>query len=326
MLAGIAIVLLGCGYFFLLGTSGFQEPGESLEYDLKEFDELDNVPTEFAEDGKIALSVENPRALAVAGDKVYVAGQDAVAVYAADGRETARHKLPGLVSALAVDAEGTLFAGMQNFMVVAGPDGTAKGEWRDAFNARSFITAVALDGEDVYAADAGNRVVVRFDRTGKEQARIGTKDDTRDVPGLEVPSPYLDLAVNPDGDLWVVNPGKLGLEQFRPDGSIVTSWYKPTVLRLDGFPGCCNPTHVAFNSKGQLFTAEKGMVRVKQFEVTAGTFEGLVAPSELFPHEQSVRDLAVDAQDRVLVLDAKQNAVRVFARKEAGNGSAPQPA
>jgi hypothetical protein len=63
-------------------------------------------------------------------------------------------------------------------------------------------------------------------------------------------------------------------------------------------------------------------VRVKRFEVTAGTYDGLVAASEQFPQEQSVKDLAVDAKDRALVLDAKRGSIRVFARKEVTSGTA----
>ena len=323
VIAGIALLIIAGAYFFLLGTSSFEEPGEALEYDMTEFQELDDIPTNFSEAPSIALSMDDPRSLAVAPGKLYVAGKDAIAVFDDAGKETAKFAIPGTASALAVAPDGTIFAGLQKSVAVLGPDGVLQAEWKN-FTDRSFLTAIALKDDDIYVADAGKRVVTRHNRSGEVLARIGEKDPARDIPGLEVPSPYLDLAINPDGDIWVVNPGKLGMEQFRPDGSIVTSWYKPTVLQLDGFPGCCNPTHVAFNSKGELFTCEKGLVRVKQFEVTAGTFDGLVAASELFPQEQSARDLAIDAQDRVLVLDAKRNSVRVFARKEAQDGPTSQ--
>jgi hypothetical protein len=264
--------------------------------------------------------------MAVTPGKLYVAGNDAVAVYGDDGHETARFSIQGTPTSMAADTDGTVFVGLTNKLCVIDSKGAVQAEWND-FSARSFITAIAVAGPDVYVADAGKRVVYRFDRNGKLQTRIGEKDTARDVPGLEVPSPYLDLAVNADGELWVVNPGELGLEQYRSDGTIVTSWYRPTVLKLDGFPGCCNPTQIAFTSKGDLITCEKGLARVKEFEVTSGEFGGLVAGSALFPQEQSLRDLAVDSKDRILVLDSKRNVVRVFARKEAGNGPATsQPA
>lgn len=319
VLAGIALVIIAGAYFFLLGTSSFEEPGENLEYNMAEFEELDNIPTTYDEAAPIPVTIEDPRALAVAPGKIYIAGKDAISVCDESGKETGKITIPGTASALVAAPDGTIFAALQKSVAVIGPDGAVQAQWKD-FSDRSFLTAVAVQGDDVYVADAGKRVVTRHNRAGEVLARIGEKDTARDVPGLEVPSPYLDLAINPDGDLWVVNPGKLGLERYMPDGSIVTSWYKPTVLQLDGFPGCCNPTHIAFDSKGELFTCEKGLVRVKQYEVTAGMFDGLVAASESFPLEHSARDLAVDSQDRVLVLDAKRNEVRVFTRKEAHDG------
>ncbi len=314
--AGVAVL-----YFALLRNSSFAEPGENLDYNLQTFEDLDNVESAYAEQPEIPCKVENPRALATSGGKIYVGALDSILVFTEDGTESDRFAVKGTPNCLAIDSDGSAYAGVNNAIAVLNPDGTERTTWTP-FNDRTFLTSIGINGEDVYAADAGNRVVYRLSKNGEVQTTIGKKDEARDIPGIEAPSPYLDLALNPDHELWVVNPGELGLEQYREDGSLVTSWYRPTVLALEGFPGCCNPTHIAFNSTGDLLTCEKGMVRVKKFEVTAGEFEGLVASSEMFPQEQSLRDLAVDSRDRVLVLDAKRGAIRVFASKETPHGTA----
>ena len=145
-----------------------------------------------------------------------------------------------------------------------------------------------------------------------------------------MPIPYLDLAINYYFHLWVVNPGELGLERYRAEGDIVTSWYHPN-LRLEGFSGCCNPTQIAFTPEGKLITAEKGLVRIKSYEVTMGKFEELIAGSRLFPKEASLRDLTVDAKGRILALDPRSDTVRIFAMKQEGSqeesdGSETKPA
>lgn len=320
-LVGLAVAAIAVGYFVLLGSSSFPEPGANLEYDLKAFEDLDNIDTVYAAQPEIPIKVEGARALATAPGKIYVGGLNAIAIYSSSDIEEKRLNVDGTVNCLAVDADGTVFAGLQKTVAVIGADGAQRAIW-SSFTDRSYLTSIALKDGDVYVADAGKRVVYRLNKSGEILTRIGEKDEARDIPGLEVPSPYLDVASNPDGDLWVVNPGKLGLERYQEDGNIVTSWYRPTVLELEGFPGCCNPTHIAFDSKGNLLTCEKGLVRVKRFEVTAGMYDGLVAASEQFPQEQSVKDLAVDAEDRVLVLDAKRGTIRVFTRKEVASGSA----
>ena len=325
LLAGAAVVGIGVVYFFFLGTSDFPDPGVSLDYNIDDFEALDKVETQFAETDPIAVDIAAPHALAVAKDKLYVAGQDGITVYGPDDKEMSRIALSGTPNCIAASADGQLYAGMKDKVLVLDADGNQKAEWA-VFTPRSFLTSIAIDGPDIYVADAGNRLVSRFDENGTLQAKIGEKDEAQDVPGLEAPSPYLDLAINGEGHLWVVNPGKLGLERYESDGTIVTSWYRPTVLKLEGFPGCCNPTHIAFTSKGDLVTSEKGLVRIKMFDVTSGEFDGLIAGSSLFPREQSVRDIAVDSRDRILVLDPQRNAVRVFVRKENGHGQAIQPA
>jgi len=322
-LVGVSVAAIAGAYFFLLGSSKYPEPGANIEYSIQEFADLDKIDTQFEEKGRIQSSVENARALAIGPGKVYVAGKDAIVVYGDADQEIARYAVAGTPNCLAVAPDGTIYAGLPRKVVVLDAQGAKQAEWSD-FVDRSYLTAIAVNGADVFVADAGKRVVYRFDTKGSLQGKIGEKDTARDVPGIEAPSPYLDLAVNPDGELWVVNPGKLGLEQYRNDGSLVTSWYRPS-LKLDGFPGCCNPTHIAFTSKGELVTCEKGLVRVKMYEVTAGGFDELVAGSALFPREQSVRDLAIDSKDRVLVLDPQNNAIRVFARKETDHGSTSKP-
>ena len=109
---------------------------------------------------------------------------------------------------------------------------------------------------------------------------------------------------------------------FKDD--LVTSWYRPS-MSVDGFCGCCNPVHIAFRDDGSLVTGEKGLARVKLYDVT-GTFAGLVAGADSFPEarvaslscdeDTPVQDLAVDARNRVLVLDPYDKSVRIFEEKE----------
>ena len=98
----------------------------------------------------------------------------------------------------------------------------------------------------------------------------------------------------------------------------------PRVSRASS--GCCNPTHVAFTQDGRLITAEKGLVRIKVYDVTDGEYQELVAGSSLFPREQSLRDIAVDARDRVLVIDPRTDAIRIFQLEETSDETASQPA
>ena len=59
----------------------------------------------------------------------------------------------------------------------------------------------------VFAADSGNRVVLRYDRSGKLLGRIGEKNKDRDIPGFVIPSPYLDVEIAPGRRAACQQPG-----------------------------------------------------------------------------------------------------------------------
>jgi hypothetical protein len=65
-----------------------------------------------------------------------------------------------------------------------------------------------------------------------------------------------------------------------------------------------------------LVTGEKGLKRVKIYDIIGEEYLELVVGSRHFTREQSVRDLAVDSKGRILVLDPAENSIRIFEAKE----------
>jgi hypothetical protein len=323
--SGIALAAIAGAYFFFLGTSKFREPGADLQYNIKQYEDIDDIETRWEEVDEIALDLDTPRGMAVLGERLFVAGTNAVSELDARHNEVVRHAFEGEPNCLAVAPDGTMFVAMPNEVQVLNADGSEGDRWTD-FSERSYLTSIVATEEDVFIADAGKHVVYRYNWDGERKKEIGRRDDEKDVPGIEVPSPYLDLALNDEGHLWVVNPGKLGLERYRTNGEFVTSWYHPT-LELHGFSGCCNPTQIAFDQSGNLVTGEKGLVRLKKYEVTAGDFQELIVGHKSFPKvksvpkEKSMRDLVVDSEDRILALDPRTDTIRIFAMKETADGA-----
>lgn len=317
-LVGAAIACVVGAYFHLVSKEKkFPEPGPNLEYDLSGLLDIDKVETRYEETGQIVPNLESAKSMETDDDgNLYIGGKNAIAIFDRTGKEVSRIAIDGTPTCLEFTPDGRLLVGLEDRVQVLGPDWAPLATWEN-FTKRSLITAMAAGEESVYLADAASRCVLRVDYTGAVLNRIGETDDARDIPGLEVPSPYFDLAFDHDGQLWVVNPGKLGLERYRENGDIVTSWYRPDVTRLDSFSGCCNPTQIAFNSAGRLVTCEKGPVRVKIFEVTSGSFEELVVGSSEFHVPQSIGDMVVDPSDRILVFDPKKKAVRIFEQTPA---------
>lgn len=317
-LVGAVMAAIGITYLVLLGQSGFQEPAQSFEYNSEQYRELDNIETNYDEVAQLDPKLTEPRAMTIAPDgRLFVAGENEVAVFKNDA-EVSRFPIAGQAKCMDVSEDGAVYVGYNGHVAVYDQQGTMTAEW-PALAGQPYITAVASTEEFVYVGDAGNKVVVQYDHDGNILREIGRKDEDEDIPGIEVPSPYLDLGVNQEGHLWVVNPGLLGFERYRSDGSLVTSWYRAT-LQLEGFSGCCNPTQMAFAPDGTLVTAEKGLVRIKTYDVTDGEYQELVAGSKLFPREQSLRDIAVDQAGRILALDPRTDTVRIFQHKESTDG------
>jgi len=217
---------------------------------------------------------------------------------------------------------------MKSRVEVFDAEGKRSAVWAD-LGPKAILTSLAAADADVLVADAGNRIVYRYDGSGKLVGRIGAKDPARNLRGFVIPSPCFDVAISSDGLVRVANPGTHRIEGYTLDGHLEVSWGTPSAS-IEGFCGCCNPANFAILPDGHFVTAEKGIPRVKIYGYD-GKFVCVVAgPEILAPGETIVEetrpdvrlpviDVAADSQGRVLVLDPGKGKVRVFELK-AGKG------
>jgi hypothetical protein len=274
----------------------------------------------FREAGRFALDLDEPSSLAYGSDgTICVGGANRILRSDKDGKVLARFAVDGRPGCLAFLPDGRLLAGLRNRVVVFNSGGERVADWGD-FGERGYFTSIVADENDVFVADAGNRVILRFGLDGKLRNKIGGRDMDRGIPGFTIPSPYFDVALDPMGSLWAVNCGKHGLENYRPNGDLVSSWYRHG-MALDAFCGCCNPIHVAFRGDSTLVTLEKGVNRVKVFSpdnslygvVISGATPSVDDNKALFSNvAPPVVDLAVDKENRILLLNKFEKALLVY--------------
>ena len=327
LFVGIVMVAVFVAAYAIIGSNETTRqacgPGKSCNYDLAAFQKTDPNIVKYEPAATLSTGLKNARGIAVGpDDKVYVTGGKLVRIFAYRTMKS-EITLDAAAECMAVAPDGTIYLGMRDHVEAWAwsPDGARKESW-PSLGERAFITSIAATEKDVFVADAGNRVILRYDRAGTLVNRIGQKDEARNVPGLVVPSHHLDVAMGPDGLLRVVNPGRHLIEAYTLEGDRETAWGKPST-EPDGFPGCCNPTDIAIHGS-MLFAADKGLLRVKAYEID-GTFIGLVAGPEAFakvyekgePEDFHGLDLAVDSKGEVLVLDPSTGDVRVFIPKQA---------
>jgi hypothetical protein len=211
-----------------------------------------------------------------------------------------------------------LYLGIGSQIAQYDMEGNLSAYWKP-YSSKGFITSLAVNGNYVYAADAINKIVLKYSTDGQFIKVIGKKDSITGAPGFSIPSPYFDIAFDGFDDLWVVNPGKLELESFNKEGFLRSSWGNASSGN-SGFIGCCNPAHMAVLPNG-FVTYEKGTDKIKAFD-PAGRFLCFVAGAGSFRNNTDfqignlnlVKDLAVNEEGDVYVLDV-YNQVNIFRKK-----------
>jgi hypothetical protein len=282
------------------------EPYRDVGAGLLSWDEVLTIP----------LGPSEPTALAVAPDgRLLVAEGAVVRVLDAGGAPLARIDAPGRVGALAFGPAGELYLGLADHVEVQGADGELRA-WA-SMGEGALITSLTAGSGSVWAADAGNKLVWRFHDDGRLAGILG-RDGPAGVPGFVVPSPYFDVAWGA-GALWAANPGRNRLERWSPEDDQRLGHWGAASMEIEGFGGCCNPSHFAVLPDGSLVTAEKGLPRVKVHRAD-GSLDSVVAGPRAFDPDAVGLDLAVDAQGRVVLLDPSIPALRIFARRSPGTG------
>ena len=309
--------------------------GKEFVYDIEGLAKIDPNLILYEELGQpISTGFTNSRSIAVDSEGlVYVAGDRAIRLFAEGGSLAGEIKLIDMPRCLAVAGEGNIYVGVKGHVEVYDRGGKQLASWPAlGGNNGSLLTGIAVWKNDVFVADAGNRIVLHYDVNGTLVNRIGQKDKDKNILGFVVPSPYFDLAVGRDGLLRVVNPGCHRVEAYTYDGNL-ESWWGKFSSDVAGFIGCCNPVNFAILEDGSFVTCEKGVIRVKIYG-PEGNFVGVVAGPEQLVEEGAAHicetaaecqsggfDVAVGPRGQIFVLDTIKNVVRTFMRKkELGNG------
>jgi len=257
--------------------------------------------------GGIALDAEG---------RLYVAGSERLRILDAEGAEAAIIETEGRPTCVAVDdTAGRIYVGLRTRVRTYARDGRLLADWGTAGagpGQLAYVTAIAVDGPDVYVADAGNRVVHRFDAVGDFIGALGERSDALGVPGILCPSPHLDLVAVGDGTLYVTNPGRRRLETYRTDGTFLGSLGRGGP-EPEAFCGCCNPTDIALLPDGRVVTSEKGLPRVKVHSADGQLLSVVVPPEEFRPNAVGI-DLDASGMT-VAVLDPDDDVVRLYTER-----------
>lgn len=292
-------------------------------YDVSHLQTTDPKLIAYEEESRWTAAHADAKRIAIGPDDTfYVCAGNYLTAHRATGESKLEIATAEPTRCCAVAADGTIYLGLRDHIEVFDAKGQRLTGWESA-GPKAWLTGIAVGANDVFAADAGGRVILRYDRSGKLKHRLGEKDKERNVPGFIIPSPFFDVELGRDGLLRVNNPGRHRMELYTVDGDFEGSW-GVTVMGIAGFCGCCNPINFTQLPDGKYVTCEKGLPRVKVYSAT-GEFESVVAGVETFSENARAcgpsdctaggLDAAVDSQGRIYILDLVTGVIRVMQRK-----------
>jgi hypothetical protein len=335
----VVVIAVAVGAYALMqiDTWGARDSqvSERFQLDLTAQIAIDPRLIGYVEQAQHDLSLAEPHALAVGpGNSIYIGGQDAVEWMKATGEPLGSFSLDQPADCLAIAGDlsalpGQIYVGSGRHVLVFDSSGELVSRWPE-LSESSRLTAIALVSKEIFVADAGQRVVWRFNADGQLLGKIGDTDPNRQMPQFVMPSPYFDLVAGDDEQVCIVNPGMRRIEAYSYDGELQSFWGQDGSSISDFF-GCCNPAHLARLPDGRFVTSEKGIPRIKVY-TRGGEFEAVVAgPEELGVsaaalgdargnQAERVFDIAVGEQGEIFVLDARDRCVRVFRAKDVSSG------
>jgi DNA-binding beta-propeller fold protein YncE len=305
------VVIVGIIVFDFVSKIPDNRPANPYELDVDVFSRVDSSLIQYKESRNFKIAFTTPTAISYQNNRIYVAGDNRLQIIEPSGKLLSEVTLAQQPGCIAATSEHIL-VGFKNSIEILNPEGKKIVSW-DGFNDSTYITSIAENKGKIYVADAGKRKIWKFDQEGKKLGEFQGQTGNTQIHGFVVPSPYFDLAFNPDQELWVVNPGKHSLENYTEDGVLQTYWENQSV-KIEGFSGCCNPAHFAFAPDGSFITSEKGLVRIKKYK-PSGEFLCVVAPPASFQPNGHAPEVTVDEKGNVYALDFDKKVIRYFIQK-----------
>jgi len=280
------------------------------EYDIEKLKEVDPKLIHYTEINRFNINLKNPSGLKIYSNNIYITGDNKIMIYDYKGNFINQTDLGENAYCLTVDDK--IYIGMLDHVEVYDKN-LAKINTLLSTNNKSYYSSVAVFKNNLFIADAGNKIIYHFNKQGKLLNEIGGKDTRKGIKGFNIPGIYFDIDVNTDGYLWAVNPGNHSLEKYDFKGNLLVTWDKSSHDITD-FVGCCNPAHISVMNNGSIVTCEKGLNRIKVYN-NKGVLQSVVAAPKDFTDDTIITDIDVDENNNVFLLDPKLKAVRIFRKK-----------
>ena len=245
----VLVILAFIGYMII----DFIKPAESAKSE-KAISDGEDIADAWKISGEIKVNEGSLKAVAVApSGNIFLGGDSFVSYYTNKMELIWSVKTPSVTSLSCFG--DTLFASTSDQILVLNSTGKILNEW-GPFEDSCMITSVSSNTKYVAFADAGNKTVFVLDKGGEVKRMIGQNDKH-----FVIPSPYFDVALDNDNNIYAANTGLHRIETYTIDG-VLKSQFGEAGTAPGAFCGCCAPPHFAVIPQG-FVTAEKGINRIK---------------------------------------------------------------
>jgi len=177
-------------------------------------------------------------------------------------------------------------------------------------------TGLTVDQDgNLYVIDALNHRVQKYDSAGEllfQWGSQGAGDGEFNFAQEEMPdTPLGDLALDVEGNVYVVDYGNHRVQKFDKNGQFLTKW--GTQGSAEGqFDG---PGFIATNGQGEVFVSELGNSRVQKFDAN-GAFLARLQDLKIKGQSAVPAGIAIDSRDNVYVVIQRTNHILTYSSSD----------
>jgi DNA-binding beta-propeller fold protein YncE/tetratricopeptide (TPR) repeat protein len=263
------------------------------------------------------------RALALAGERLYLADTDAHRVLVLDmtgktvltwgtkGSKPGQFKRP---SGIAVDEQGRVYVsdtGNHRIQVFSGEGKFLRSFGVKGDGAREFNGPLGIAAAKglVYVADANNsRVQVMTDQG------IFLRQVTVKIKSEEMDSPT-GVAVDAQNRVYVLDAGANNVRVFEASGTLIRTFG----IRGSGVEGFEKPQGIAVDNRGIIYVADTGNYKIKKFTPEGKLIGSLGSEGDGPGQFREIVGLLVDRDRKMWALDAGRNTIQIFSSERDEN-------
>ena len=173
VLAVAIVVIIGKDFIGKKAGKNMENP---YEYNIDEFRKVDSTKILYSEKIYFPVKIHDWAGIAVSDSTIIVATANQLLKFDYSGKQIFSKQLIDTVSCVAIDENRQIWMGMSDYVVMYDQNGTLVKRW-NSFGDRALFTSIAVSGENVYVADAGNRIVYQCNTNGQIVQKIGEKNE-----------------------------------------------------------------------------------------------------------------------------------------------------